>query len=293
VTKVTVLIETLPAAFEMDEIIYELRDHMAGLNCGRWDYIFSFIKRFRNDPNFVLPDRASVGMDRRFLSSYSQLLIKTCHRRGAFAMGGMAAQIPIKGDVAANQSAMDKVRDDKRREAENGHDGTWVAHPGLVPIALEEFACALDAKGVTNQLDVLREDVNVTAEDLLAVPRGEITEAGLRQNLNVGVRYLAAWLGGAGCVPIFNLMEDAATAEISRTQVWQWAHHHKSLVSGQEVTLELIAEIQSEELGKIKADVGAAAFASGNFAKASELFRELIEAPELREFLTLAAYEQF
>lgn len=208
-------------------------------------------------------------------------------------MGGMAAQIPIKGDVAANQSAMDKVRDDKRREAENGHDGTWVAHPGLVPIALEEFACALDAKGVTNQLDVLREDVNVTAEDLLAVPRGEITEAGLRQNLNVGVRYLAAWLGGAGCVPIFNLMEDAATAEISRTQVWQWAHHHKSLVSGQEVTLELIAEIQSEELGKIKADVGAAAFASGNFAKASELFRELIEAPELREFLTLAAYEQF
>ena len=293
VTKVTVLIETLPAAFEMDEIIYELRDHMAGLNCGRWDYIFSFIKRFRSDENFVLPDRASVGMDRRFLASYSQLLIKTCHRRGAFAMGGMAAQIPIKGDEAANETAMGKVREDKRREAENGHDGTWVAHPGLVPIALEEFAKVLDAKGVTNQLHVMREDVSVTAEDLLAVPKGEITETGLRQNLNVGVRYLAAWLGGAGCVPIFNLMEDAATAEISRTQVWQWMHHHKQLACGQEVTPELVARIQAEELGKIRADVGDAAFESGHFTKAAGLFQELIEAPELREFLTLAAYEQF
>jgi len=289
VVKVTVLIETLPAAFEMDEILYELRDHMAGLNCGRWDYIFSFIKRFRADPAFVLPDRGSVGMDRRFLSSYSQLLIQTCHKRGAFAMGGMAAQIPIKGDEAKNAAALEKVRVDKEREANNGHDGTWVAHPGLVAVALAEFDKVLGDK--LNQLDVAREDVHVTAGDLLAVPKGEITEAGLRQNLNVGVRYLAAWLGGSGCVPIFDLMEDAATAEISRTQVWQWVHHGSTLADGRTVTAELVHAIQAEELAKIQAEVGQDAFAAGHFERAAEHFRVLIESDQLAEFLTLAAYE--
>lgn len=291
VVKVTVLIETITAAFEMDEILFELREHMAGLNCGRWDYIFSFIKRFRADPGFVLPDRGSVGMDRRFLSSYSQLLIKTCHRRGAFAMGGMAAQIPIKGDAARNDAAIAKVRADKRREAENGHDGTWVAHPGLVAVALEEFERVLDARGVVNQLDVAREDVAITADDLLAVPTGEITEAGLRQNLNVGVRYLAAWLGGSGCVPIFDLMEDAATAEISRTQVWQWVHHGSLLADGRTVTAELVRSVQSEELAAIRAEVGDGPFAAGHFEAAAEHFRRLIESDDLAEFLTLAAYE--
>ena len=289
--KVTVLIETITAAFEMDEILYELRRHMAGLNCGRWDYIFSFIKRFRRDPAFVLPDRGSVGMDRRFLSSYSQLLIQTCHKRGAFAMGGMAAQIPIKDDAEANAAAIEKVRLDKRREAENGHDGTWVAHPGLVAVAMEEFGRVLDERGAVNQLDVLREDVAITAEDLLAVPTGEITEAGLRQNLNVGVRYLAAWLGGSGCVPIFNLMEDAATAEISRTQVWQWVHHGSHLADGRPVTAELVRAVQKEELDAIRAEVGDDAFADGHFDAAAEHFRRLIESDDLAEFLTLAAYE--
>jgi malate synthase len=289
VVKVTVLIETLPAAFEMDEILYELRDHMAGLNCGRWDYIFSFIKRFRADPAFVLPDRGSVGMDRRFLSSYSQLLIQTCHKRGAFAMGGMAAQIPIKGDEARNAAALEKVRVDKEREARNGHDGTWVAHPGLVGIALAEFDKVLGDK--PNQLDVARDDVHVVAEDLLAVPAGEITEAGLRQNLNVGVRYLAAWLGGSGCVPIFDLMEDAATAEISRTQVWQWVHHGSTLADGRAVTAELVRTIQAEELARIEAEVGSAGFHAGHFERAAEHFRVLIESDRLAEFLTLAAYE--
>ena len=289
--KVTVLIETITAAFEMDEILYELRRHMAGLNCGRWDYIFSFIKRFRRDPAFVLPDRGSVGMDRRFLSSYSQLLIQTCHKRGAFAMGGMAAQIPIKDDAEANAAAIEKVRLDKRREAENGHDGTWVAHPGLVAVAMEEFGRVLDERGAVNQLDVLREDVSITAGDLLAVPAGEITEAGLRQNLNVGVRYLAAWLGGSGCVPIFNLMEDAATAEISRTQVWQWVHHGSHLADGRSVTAELVRAVQKEELDAIRAEVGDDAFADGHFDAAAEHFRRLIESDDLAEFLTLAAYE--
>ena len=288
VVKVTVLIETLPAAFEMDEILFELRDHMAGLNCGRWDYIFSFIKRFRADPAFVLPDRASVGMDRRFLASYSQLLIRTCHRRGAFAMGGMAAQIPIKGDATRNAIAIEKVRLDKEREAKNGHDGTWVAHPGLVAVALAEFDAVLGSK--PNQLDVAREDVHVTASDLLAVPEGAITEAGLRQNLNVGLRYLAAWLGGSGCVPIFDLMEDAATAEISRTQVWQWVHHASTLADGRTVTIALVRQVTQEELDEIRAEVGAESFGSGHFEAAAQIFRRLIESPELAEFLTLEAY---
>ena len=285
--KATVLIETLPAAFEMDEILWELRDHAAGLNCGRWDYIFSFIKCFRADGDAVLPDRAGVGMDRRFLRSYSQLLIQTCHRRGAHAMGGMAAQIPIKDDPEANRAALDKVRADKRREARDGHDGTWVAHPGLVPVAREEFDAVLDGP---NQLHVQRDDVSVTAEDLLAVPEGPITEGGLRQNLAVGLRYLAAWLDGSGCVPIEHLMEDAATAEISRAQLWQWRRHGASLDDGRTVDLELLGRLLDEELQRLEAEVGAEAFAAGRYRLAARLFEDLITGEELEPFLTLQAY---
>ncbi|MEM7309411.1 MAG: malate synthase A [Planctomycetota bacterium] len=286
--KATVLIETILAAFEMDEILWELREHSAGLNCGRWDYIFSFIKRFRSDANFVLPDRGLVGMDQHFLRSYSQLLIQTCHRRGAHAMGGMAAQIPIKGDDERNQAALDKVRADKRREANDGHDGTWVAHPGLVALAREELDAVLDGQ---NQLGVLREDVQVTAADLLTVPQGPVTEAGLRQNLEVGVRYLAAWLTGSGCVPIHHLMEDAATAEISRTQVWQWVRHGAQLDDGRVVTAELAKTVLGEEMDKLRLDLGPEAFRAGEFPRAIELFEDLITKDELEEFLTLVAYE--
>ncbi len=286
--KATVLIETILAAFEMDEILYELRDHSAGLNCGRWDYIFSFIKRFRAHDAFVLPDRASVGMDRRFLRSYSQLLIQTCHRRGAHAMGGMAAQIPIKGDEARNTAALEKVRADKEREAQNGHDGTWVAHPGLIAVARAAFDAAMPH---ANQLDVLREDVHVTADDLLAVPEGAITEAGLRQNLNVGVQYLEAWLRGSGCVPIHDLMEDAATAEISRTQVWQWLHHGCALDDGRAIDATLIERTLAEELATIRTSVGDDAYANGRFELAASLFQELIAKNTLEDFLTLVAYE--
>jgi len=286
--KATVLIETILAAFEMDEILWELREHSAGLNCGRWDYIFSFIKRFRSDPAFVLPDRASVGMDRHFLASYSRLLIRTCHRRGAHAMGGMAAQIPIKGDDAANARALEKVHADKEREAKNGHDGTWVAHPGLIATARAAFDAVMPH---ANQLANLREDVAVSAKDLLRVPTGTITEAGLRQNLEVGVRYLAAWLCGNGCVPIHDLMEDAATAEISRTQVWQWVRHRATLEDGRVVDAALVRAVLEEELARIESEAGANAFADGRFARAAELFARLVLAEELEEFLTLAAYD--
>src|SRR5215472_17173841 len=220
--RATVLIETILASFEMDEILYELRDHSAGLNCGRWDYIFSFIKKFRSRPDFVLPNRAQVTMDRHFLNSYVLLLIKTCHRRGIHAMGGMAAQIPIKNDPAANETALEKVRQDKLREVRAGHDGTWVAHPGLVPVAKEVFDTYMKTP---NQISRKPNDVTITASDLITVPEGDITEQGLRWNIDVGLQYLAAWLGGNGCVPIYNLMEDAATAEICRAQVWQWLRH--------------------------------------------------------------------
>ncbi|MGI9202436.1 MAG: malate synthase A, partial [Woeseiaceae bacterium] len=220
--KVTVLIETILAAFEIDEILYELRDYIVGMNCGRWDYIFSFIKKFSRFPAFVLPDRAEVTMTSHFLRAYSQLVIKTCHRRGALAIGGMAAQIPIKGDPDANEVAMAKVRADKEREVDDGHDGTWVAHPGLVPLAQEIFDAGMPG---LNQVHRLRDDVQIGAADLLQVPKGKITESGLRDNISVAVQYLAAWLGGNGCVPINHLMEDAATAEISRAQIWQWVHH--------------------------------------------------------------------
>ncbi len=279
--RATVLIETILAAFEMDEILYELREHSAGLNCGRWDYIFSFIKKFRHRPDFVLPDRARVTMDRHFLKSYVDLLIQTCHRRRAHAMGGMAAQIPIKHDPAANEAALEKVRQDKVREVRAGHDGTWVAHPGLVPVAAQVFDAAMPGP---NQLHVARDDVRVTAPDLLAIPEGEITEAGLRTNVDVGIQYLESWLRGLGCVPIYNLMEDAATAEISRTQVWQWLRHGVKLSDGRPMTAALVEQTIATELQRFEAQ-------GGKFALAADLFRRISMAPELPEFLTGVAYE--
>lgn len=287
--KATVLIETILAAFEMDEILFELRDHVVGLNCGRWDYIFSFIKKFRKDPNFVLPDRALVGMTVPFMRSYSLLAIQTCHRRGAHAMGGMSAFIPIKGDAKANEEAIAKVREDKLREATDGHDGTWVAHPGLVPVAMEVFN---EKMPTPNQVNRKRDDVHVCAADLLRVAEGPITEHGFRININVGVRYLESWLRGNGCVPIFNLMEDAATAEISRTQIWQWIKHPTGkLNDGRKATVEMFRRFLAEELDKIRADVGPAAFDKGKYKLAAEIFDRISTSEELVEFLTLPAYE--
>jgi malate synthase len=285
--RATVLIETILAAFEMDEILYELREHSAGLNCGRWDYIFSFIKVFRNNPRFVMPDRSQVTMERHFLKSYVDLLIQTCHRRGIHAMGGMAAQIPIKGDLAANEAALEKVRLDKLREVKAGHDGTWVAHPGLIATAREVFD---EHMSTPNQIHVKREDVHVTADDLLAVPEGEITEKGLRLNIDVGIQYLESWLLGSGCVPIYNLMEDAATAEISRTQVWQWLHHGAHLSDGRKITVELIRETIASQLQHIRSVVGEQRFEQGKFGLAAQIFEQMMTSSELRDFLTLAAY---
>ena len=286
--KATVLIETLPAAFEMDEILFELREHSAGLNCGRWDYIFSFIKKLSNDPNKVLPDRGQVGMDRAFLRAYSQLLIKTCHRRNVHAMGGMAAQIPIKEDPIANEAALAKVRADKLREVTEGHDGTWVAHPGLVPIAMAIFD---EHMAAPNQIDRKREDIHVGREDLLRVHEGTRTEAGLRHNVRVGVQYVEAWLRGSGCVPIYNLMEDAATAEISRAQVWQWLHFGSQLDDGQTVTPALFARIVEEEMERVRREVGEARFGKGRFDAARALFVKLSTADRFEDFLTVPAYE--
>jgi malate synthase len=283
--KATVLIETIMAAFEMDEIIHELRDHMGGLNCGRWDYIYSFIKKFAEDPKAVMLDRAQVTMTTHFLQSYVRLLIKTCHRRNVHAMGGMAAQIPIKNDPAANDAAMAKVRADKEREVGEGHDGTWVAHPGLVALAKEVFDKGMPE---ANQIARKRQDVHVTAADLLTVPKGEITEAGLRSNINVGLGYIESWLRGIGCVPLYNLMEDAATAEISRSQVWQWIRHKAKLADGRIVDLPLCRKLLEEELAKLKA----AAPGGERYDDAAKLFLEMIEAPRFVEFLTLPAYEQ-
>ncbi len=287
--KATVLIETLPAAFQMDEILYELRDHIVGLNCGRWDYIFSFIKRFKNVPGYLFPDRAQITMTRHCMHSYSLLAIRTCHRRGAHAIGGMAAQIPIKSDPVRNEAALAKVREDKVREAGDGHDGTWVAHPGLVAVAKEEFDRAMPQP---NQVDRLRDDVKVAAADLLRLPTGTITEEGLRTNISVGIQYMAQWLSGNGCVPINHLMEDAATAEISRTQVWQWVHNDGgALEDGRKVTMELVRKVISEEVEKIRSEAGADVFEKGSFEKAAGLFDEIIANPELEEFLTLRAYD--
>jgi malate synthase len=286
--KATVLIETVLAAFEMDEILHELREHSAGLNCGRWDYIFSFIKKFRNRRDFLLPDRATVTMDRHFLKSYVDLLIMTCHRRGAHAMGGMAAQIPIRDDREANEAAMARVRADKLREARAGHDGTWIAHPGLAGIAREAFDTVMSGP---NQLQVLRADVNVTPRDLLTVPEGEITEAGLRGCIRVGVQYLESWLRGNGCVPLYHLMEDAATAEICRAQLWQWLRHGARTSDGQLVTVERFDRLLSAELDRIHEEVGAARLTHGVFPTAARLFEQMTKRESFDEFLTLPAYE--
>ncbi|MHB1216589.1 MAG: malate synthase A [Alphaproteobacteria bacterium] len=287
--KATVLIETIMAAFEMDEILYELKDHIVGLNCGRWDYIFSYIKKFRNRADFVLPDRDQVGMTRHFLRSYSLLLIKTCHRRGAHAMGGMAAQIPIRNDAAANEAAIAKVRADKEREATDGHDGTWVAHPGLVPIAKEIFDRLMPGP---NQVDKTRADVSVTAKDILEVADGTITEKGVRHNLNVGVQYIEAWLRGTGCVPIYNLMEDAATAEISRAQLWQWVKHGAQITGGPRIDAAMVKRLLAEEMAKLERMVGAERYAKGKYTEAAEMFGGLVTAPTFVDFLTLPAYDR-
>jgi malate synthase len=286
--RATVLIETILGAFQMDEILYELRNHSAGLNCGRWDYIFSYIKKFSKRPDFLMPNRALVTMDRHFLNSYVQLLIKTCHRREIHAMGGMAAQIPIKNDPVANEKALDKVRQDKLREVKAGHDGTWVAHPGLVPIAKAIFD---EYMKTPNQIYIKRDEVNVTAKDLLEVPTGEITEEGLRLNINVGLQYLEAWLRGNGCVPIYNLMEDAATAEISRAQVWQWVHHQAKLADGRTITKELVVDAMQGELEKLKAMLGEERFRKGKFDLAAKLYEPMMTSPNFDEFLTLVAYQ--
>ncbi len=287
--KATVLIETILAAFEMDEILYELRQHSAGLNCGRWDYIFSYIKKFQKRPEFTLPERSQVTMTVHFMSSYSQLVIKTCHRRNVHAMGGMAAQIPIKNDEVANAAALAKVRADKEREAQNGHDGTWVAHPGLVAVAKEVFDKYMPTP---NQIANKRLDVNVTAADLLQVPTGTITLDGFKNNIDVSIQYIEAWLRGSGCVPIYNLMEDAATAEISRAQVWQWLHNGAKLADGTVITTDLFFNVLPEVTATIKALVGEDKYAAGKYEEAVKLFTELATAPEFSEFLTLNAYSQ-
>jgi len=285
--KATVLIETLPAAFEMDEILYELREHMAGLNCGRWDYIFSFIKKLARSKAFVLPDRSQVVMTKAFLRAYSLLLIKTCHRRGAFAMGGMAAQIPVKNNPEANAAAFAKVKADKEREASDGHDGTWVAHPDLVPVAMEVFDRLMPQ---ANQLDKTREDVEVGRDHLLEVHEGTRTEAGFRENIRVGVQYLEAWLRGRGAVPIYNMMEDAATAEISRAQIWQFVQYGVALEGGTRVDADLFKRCLPEEMDRVKGELGAEAYDKGRFPEAIDLFSKLSLAPEFEEFLTVPAY---
>ena len=289
--RATVLIETLPAAFEMDEILYELREHSSGLNIGRWDYIFSCIKKLRSHRDFCLADRAQVTMTSPFMRAYALLLVKTCHRRNAPAMGGMAAQIPIKNDPAANEAALAKVRADKEREATDGCDGTWVAHPGLVPIAKEVFDEHMPGP---NQYAKQRPDVNVAAKDLLTFqPETPITEAGLRNNIQVGIQYIGSWLAGNGCVPIFNLMEDAATAEISRSQVWQWMRSPKGVLDdGRKVTRELFRALLTDELAKTPSIVGAEAYAAGKYEDGARLFEELSVSDDYVDFLTLPAYQK-
>ncbi|MET0218754.1 MAG: malate synthase A [Burkholderiales bacterium] len=290
--KATVLIETVLAAFEMDEILYELREHSAGLNIGRWDYIFSCIKKFRSKPDFCLADRAQVTMTAPFMRAYALLLVKTCHRRNAHAMGGMAAQIPIKNDAAANEAALNKVRADKEREATDGCDGTWVAHPGLVPVAKAIFDKHMPTP---NQVSKKRDDVNVTAKDLLDFrPEQPITEAGLRMNINVSLQYLGSWLAGTGCVPIFNLMEDAATAEISRSQMWQWIRSPKGVLDdGRKVTVELFRKLLPEELAKVRAQLGDHQFVlGGRYELAAKLLDDIVTREDYVDFITLPAYDR-
>src|SRR5580698_10121741 len=285
--KATVLIETILATFEMDEILWELKEHSAGLNCGRWDYIFSFIKKFAGDESILLPDRGQVTMTTHFMRSYSKLAIKTCHKRNVSAMGGMSAFIPIKSDPVANEKALTQVRADKEREATDGHDGTWVAHAGLVPVALEVFDRVMPQP---NQIDKQLPDYHVTAEDLLRVPEGTISEAGVRQNVAVGLGYVEAWLRGIGCVPLFNLMEDAATAEISRAQLWQWIHHGAVMDDGLPVTIELVEEEISDELDRVRSIVDDKRYEA--YERAAKLMRELVQAPKFTDFLTVPAYER-
>ena len=289
--KATVLIETLPAAFEMDEILYELREHSAGLNAGRWDYIFSSIKCFPERPEMVLPDRGDVTMTVPFMRAYTELLAATCHRRGAHAMGGMAALIPSRKDERANAKALDGVRADKEREVKQGYDGTWVAHPDLVPVAREVFERGLD--GAANQLERQRDDVDVSAAELLdlASTPGQATEAGLRTNVNVGFQYISFWLGGRGAAAINSLMEDAATAEISRTQIWQWIHHRVELEDGRTVTPELVRQVLDEETARIREEVGEETWRAGRPAETRELFERVALSPELIQFLTIPAYD--
>jgi malate synthase len=287
--KATVLIETILATFEAEEILYELRYHSSGLNCGRWDYIFSCIKKFRNNPDIVFADRALVTMTTHFMRAYSRFVIQVCHRRNAHAIGGMAAQIPIKNDPAANEEALAKVQADKEREAGDGHDGTWVAHPGLVPVALAAFN---EKMPQPNQIDKKLEDLTITRNDILKFgPDGPITEKGLRTNINVGVQYLGAWLAGSGAVPIFNLMEDAATAEISRSQIWQWIRSPRGMLDdGRKVTIDLFRQMLAEEKEKIKASLGAA-YSEGKYEEAAQLFDNLTTSDTFIEFLTIPAYE--
>jgi malate synthase len=287
--RATVLIETISAAFEMDEILYELRDHSAGLNCGRWDYIFSFTKKFRNHPGCILPQRGDVTMEQPFLRSYVELLIHTCHKRGVHAMGGMAAQIPIRNDERANEEAMQRVREDKLREVRAGHDGTWVAHPGLVPVARAIFDEHMPGK---NQIQMPAENRSpITEENLLEVPKGRITEAGLRRNIDVALRYIESWLRGNGCVPIYNLMEDAATAEICRAQLWQWIRYGARLDDRRLITPELHEQMLLETLSQIRASIGHQAYAASRFIRASGLLTELVGG-DFQEFLTTAAYRE-
>ena len=287
--RATVLIETLPAAFEMDEILWELRDHSGGLNCGRWDYIFSIIKTFWNNPNFTMPDRAQVTMTTHCMHCYSLLAIRTCHRRGIHAIGGMAAQIPIKGDEQSNEAAIGKVREDKVREAGDGHDGTWVAHPGLVALARQAFD---ERMPQPNQISKTRVDVRVGADDLLTVPEGTISEQGVRHNIDVGIQYMEAWLSGNGCVPIYNLMEDAATSEISRSQLWQWLHHpHVKLDDGRPVSRELMQALFDEEMQRLRERVGAERFAAGRYELARELIEDIVTRDDFTDFMTIVGYD--
>lgn len=286
--KVTVLVETITASFQLDEIIYALKDHIVGLNCGRWDYIFSYIKKLRNHPGFVVPDRAQVTMTSPFMDAYSKLVIQRCHKRNILAIGGMAAQIPIKEDEDRNAIAYTKVQADKEREVKNGHDGTWVAHPGLVALAMRVFDTHMPNP---NQMDVKRDDINITENDLLAIPKGTITEKGIRQNINVGIHYIATWLGGNGAVALYHLMEDAATAEISRTQIWQWLQQEVTLDDGRTLNNSLFNSLFKDELKVIKKQVGSSLFETENYQNAIQIFEKLVTSDEFEEFLTNRAYQ--
>ncbi len=285
--KATVLVETITASFQLDEIIFELKDHIVGLNCGRWDYIFSYIKKFRNHKNFVVPNRDQVTMTTPFMDAYSKLVIQRCHKRGILAIGGMAAQIPIKNNEKANTAALEKVRLDKEREVKNGHDGTWVAHPALVSVAMTEFNKHMPTP---NQLHVTRDDIKITEQDLVKLPEGTITEAGIRKNINVGILYTEAWLRGHGAVALYNLMEDAATAEISRTQVWQWLKNEVTLEDGRQLNTQLYLELFDDEVEKIITEYGEENIKNSKFKLAFELFNTLVLAKTFNEFLTLPAY---